>query len=88
MVLGSSKIRYPQVQKLLYGVPLTVRKLRHYVDDHKVIMVTGFLICDILCNREVVGRTTKCASELGEHDIEFWPRTAIKTQTLVDFVSK
>jgi hypothetical protein len=50
MVLGSSKIRYPQVQKLLYGVLLTVRKLHHYVDDHKVIMVTGFLICDILCN--------------------------------------
>jgi hypothetical protein len=32
-VLGSSKIRYPQVQKLLYAVLLTALKLRHYFDD-------------------------------------------------------
>jgi hypothetical protein len=42
-VLGPSKIRYPQVQKLLYTVLLTARKLRHYFDNHKVIVVTGFL---------------------------------------------
>jgi hypothetical protein len=34
-VLGSSKKKYPQVQKLLYAVLLTARKLRHYFDDHK-----------------------------------------------------
>jgi hypothetical protein len=39
-VLGPSKIRYPQVQKLLYVVLLTARKLLHYFDDHKVIVVT------------------------------------------------
>jgi hypothetical protein len=40
-VLGPSKKKYPQVQKLLYAVFLTARKLRHYFDDHKVIVVTG-----------------------------------------------
>jgi hypothetical protein len=39
-VLSPSKIRYPQVQKLLYTVLLTARKLWHYFDDHKVIVVT------------------------------------------------
>jgi hypothetical protein len=39
-VLGPSKKKYPQVQKLLYVVLLTTRKLRHYFDDHKVIVVT------------------------------------------------
>jgi hypothetical protein len=43
-VLGPSKIRYPQVQKLLYVVLLTARKLRPYFDDHKVIVVIGFPI--------------------------------------------
>jgi hypothetical protein len=70
-VLEPSKIKYPQVQKLLYEVLLTARKLRHYFEDHKVIAVTGFLIGDILCNKEAVGRTAKWASELGAHDIEF-----------------
>jgi hypothetical protein len=70
-VLGPSKIRYPQVQKLLYVVLLTALKLRHYFDDHKVIVVTGFPIGDILHNKEAVGRTTKWACELRAHDIEF-----------------
>ena len=51
-------------------------------------MVTGFPIGDILHNKEVIGRIAKWACELGAHDIEFWPRTAVKTQALVDFVSE
>jgi hypothetical protein len=77
-----------QVQKLLYAVLPTARKLRHYFDDHKVIVVTGFPIGDILHNKEAIGRIAKWACELGSHDIEFRPRTAIKTQALVDFVSE
>jgi hypothetical protein len=87
-VLGPSKKKYPQVQKLLYAVLLTARKLHHYFDDHKVIVVTGFPIWDILYNKEAIGIIAKWACELGAHDIEFRPRTAIKTQALVDFVSE
>jgi hypothetical protein len=87
-VLGSSKKKYPQVQKLLYAVLLIARKLRHYFDDHKVIEVTGFPIGDILHNKEAIGRIAKWACELGAHDIEFRPRTIVKTQALVDFISE
>jgi hypothetical protein len=66
-VLEPSKIRYPQVQKLLYTELLTTRKLRHYFDDHKVIVVTGFPIADILHYKEAVGRMAKWACELGAH---------------------
>jgi hypothetical protein len=87
-VLGPSKLKYPQVQKLLYVVLLTAHKLHHYFDDHKVIVVTGFPIEDILHNKEAIKRIAKWACELGAHDIEFRPRTAVKTQALVDFVSE
>jgi ribonuclease HI len=87
-VLGPSKKKYPQVQKLLYAVLLNARKLRHYFDDHKVIVVIGFPIGGILHNKEAIGRIAKWACELGAQDIEFWPHTAIKTQALVDFVSE
>jgi hypothetical protein len=87
-VLRASKNKYPQVQKLLYAVLLTARKLRHYFDDHKVIVVTGFPIGDILHNKEAIGRIAKWACELGARDIEFRPRTTVKTQALVDFVSE
>jgi hypothetical protein len=87
-VLGPSKLRYPQVQKLLYAVLLTTRKLQHYFDDHKVIVVIRFPIGDILHNKEAIWRIAKWACELGAHDIEFRPRTAAKTQALVDFISE
>jgi hypothetical protein len=87
-VFGPSKIRYPQVQKLLYAVLLTAHKLWHYFDGHKVIVVIGFPIGDILHNKEAIGRIAKWACELGAHDIEFRPRTVIKTQALVDFISE
>jgi hypothetical protein len=87
-VLGPSKKKCPQVQKLLYAELLTARKLCHYFDDHKVIVVTGFPIGGILHNKEAIRRIAKWACELGAHGIEFRPRTAIKTQALVDFVSE
>jgi hypothetical protein len=87
-VLEPSKMKYPQVQKLLYAVLLTARKLCHYFDDHKVIVVTRFPIGDILHNKEAIGMVAKWACELGAHEIEFQPRTTVNTQALVDFVSQ
>jgi hypothetical protein len=58
---------------------LTARKLRHYFDDHKVKVVTGFPMGDILYNKEAIGRIAKWASELRAHGIEFRPCTVIKT---------
>jgi hypothetical protein len=41
-VLSETKIRYPQVQKLLYAVILTRRKLRHYFESHPVTVVSSW----------------------------------------------
>ena len=39
-VLSQSKIQYPHVQKLLYALLITSRKLRHYFESHKITVVT------------------------------------------------
>jgi hypothetical protein len=41
-VLSETKIRYPQIQKLLYAVILTRQKLRHYFESHPVTVVSSF----------------------------------------------
>ena len=43
-VLSESKIRYPQIQKLLYAVILTRRKLRHYFESHPVTVDCGVIL--------------------------------------------
>jgi hypothetical protein len=64
-VLSESKVRYLEVQKLLYAILITSRKLRHYFDEYKITMITDFPLMDILHNQDTTGRISKWAVELG-----------------------
>jgi ribonuclease HI len=87
-VLFESKVQYPAVQKLLYAILITSRKLRHYFDEYRITMMTDFPLADILHNQDATGRISKWAVELGALSINFKPRTAIKSQALVDFMAE
>jgi hypothetical protein len=41
-MLSKTKVCYPQIQKLLYAIVLTRRKLHHYFEGHSVIVVSSF----------------------------------------------
>ena len=47
-VLSDSKTRYSLIQKLLYVVLITKRKLRHYFESHVVTVVTSFPLGDVI----------------------------------------
>jgi hypothetical protein len=87
-VLSESKVQYPAVQKLLYAILITSRKLRHYFDEYKITVITDFSLADILHNQDATGRISKWAVELEALSINFKPRTAIKSQALVDFMAE
>ena len=55
-VLYESKVRYPSIMKILYGILITSRKLRHYFDEYKISVRTDFPLADILHNRDATGR--------------------------------
>jgi hypothetical protein len=87
-VLSKSKVLFPAVQKLLYAILITSRKLRHYFDEYKITVITDFPLADILHNQDATGCISMWAVELGALSIDLKPRTAIKSQALVDFIAE
>jgi hypothetical protein len=87
-VLSEFKARYQPVQNLLYAVLITSRKLRHYFQEYSISVITDYPLGDILRNQDATGRISKWAVELGALKIDFKPRTAIKSQALVDFMAE
>jgi ribonuclease HI len=72
----------------LYAVLITSRKLRHYFQEYSVSVITYYPLGDILRNQDATRRISKWAVKLGALNIDFKPRTAIKSQALVDFMAE
>jgi hypothetical protein len=87
-VLADAQKRYSQPQKLLYALLITSRKILYYFQAHKITMPSSFPLGEIIRNRNANSRIVKWSVDLGEFDIEFYPRQAIKLQIQADFVSE
>jgi hypothetical protein len=87
-VLANTKTRYTQPHKLLYALLIALRKLRHYFQAHKIMVPSSFPLGEIIRNRDANDRIIKWSVELGEFEIEFCRRQAIKSQILADFIYK
>jgi hypothetical protein len=85
-VLHEAKTRYLETHKLLYVVLVASRKLRHYFQAYKVVVVTSFPLRAILHNSNATGNIAKWAAELAEFQLDFQPRHAIKSQVLADVI--
>jgi ribonuclease HI len=85
-VLHGAEERYPRIEKLAYALVISARRLRPYFQAHAVRVLTEYPLRKILQKSDLSGRLVNWAIELGQYDIEYHPRTAVKGQALADFV--
>jgi hypothetical protein len=67
---------------------MTTGKLKHYFLNYIVRVVSDHPLAQVLQSKEATGWITHWAVEIGQYDIEFVPRWAIKSQTLADFIAE
>ncbi|XP_075097968.1 uncharacterized protein LOC142175283 [Nicotiana tabacum] len=78
---------YPYLEKLTLALVVASRKLRPYFQCHPIVVVTAFPLRNVLHKPEFSGRMAKWAVKISKFDIEYKPRTAIKSQALANFVA-
>ena len=85
-VLHGAELRYPHAEKVVLALVMAARKLRPYFQAHTITILTDQPLRQILQKPEYSRRLTKWTVKLGEFDIQFKPRQAIKGQALADFI--
>ncbi|XP_073303001.1 uncharacterized protein [Primulina huaijiensis] len=84
--LRGAELKYSELEKIALALVIIARKLRPYFLSHPIVVLTKSPLGRIMTHAEVSGRMVKWTVELGEYDIEYKPRAAIKAQALTDFL--
>ena len=69
-VLHEAKARYLETHKLIYAVLVASRKLHHYFQAHRVVVVTSYPLKAILHNSNATGNIAKWEVELAEFQLD------------------
>jgi ribonuclease HI len=79
---------YSPIEKHCLALIFAVKKLRHYMLAHKIILISKVDPLKYLMTRPMLtGRLAKWAIILTEFDITYTPQKAIKGQALADFLA-
>ena len=77
-VLHEAEVRYPRLQKLIYSLIVVAKRLRPYFQAHSIVVLIDQPLKAILMSPDTFDRVAKWAVRLGEFDISFHPRSALK----------
>ncbi|KAL2532411.1 rve domain-containing [Abeliophyllum distichum] len=76
------------MEKLTYALIMFARKLRPYFLQHPIEVLSNYPLRQVLQKPDTSGRLVKWAVELGQFELHYKPRTAIKGQALADFIAE
>ncbi|KAK3035116.1 hypothetical protein RJ639_032618 [Escallonia herrerae] len=85
-VLQDVETRYRKIDKIALALIISARRLRPYFQSHTIVILTDQPLRKVLMSPEASGRLVNWSIELGEFDLQYKPRTAVKAQALADFI--
>ena len=83
-----AEVNYLRLQKITFALVVASRKLRHYFQIHAIVIMINQPIRKTMNKIDAAGLFIQWVIDLGQFDIEYWPRVAIKAQVLIDFIAK
>ena len=86
--LHEAEVKYLPLEKAILAIVHATRKLPHYFQAHKVVVLTQLPLKFVLRIANYTGRITIWNTVLGAFDIKNMPRTSIKGQVLADLMAK
>nr|XP_023886039.1 uncharacterized protein LOC111998168 [Quercus suber] len=86
--LHEAEVHYLPLEKAILTVVHGTRKLPHYFQAHRVVVLTQLPLKAILRSADYTGKIAKWGTILGAFDIKYMPRTSIKGQVLADLVAE
>ena len=76
------------MEKIAFALLVACRKLRPYFQAHHIVIKIGQPIRKTMNKIDAARQLIQWAIELGQFDIEYQPRAAIKAQVLADFIAE
>ena len=73
-----AETRYPELEKLALTFMVSSKKLRPYFHAHSIEVLTNYPLHQVLQKSKASGRFLKWAIELGQFEVNFYPRTTDK----------
>ncbi|WCJ40055.1 RNase H family protein [Euphorbia peplus] len=87
-VLKGAEILYSKLDKMALAMVTTALRLRPYFQAHTIVVRTGIQMRKVLQSPEASGRLMEWSVRLGEFDIRYEGRPALKSQALADFINE
>ena len=87
-LLQRARSRYSGMQKLLFGLLMASRKLRHYFQAHEITVVTCLPLQRILHNPDATRRIVEWVLELSSFGLKFKSTSTIKSRALAEFIAE
>ncbi|XP_071738456.1 uncharacterized protein [Rutidosis leptorrhynchoides] len=82
------EVNYPPIEKLVYVLVHTDRRLRRYLQVHPIVVLTYHPIRQVLYKPKVSDQLEKWAIEMGDQEIHYSPCTVVKGKILADYLAE